>query len=776
MVWWWGQVVGLLDQLLLVCVWGWGVYGCVMVKEHGGQPGNGKLSVGQRDALVVELLDGGHVASLAVSFGVSVQYCYSLRRRERVKVGWLPQALSESYCQGPGCKKRISNRRVEQGSSTCCQKCANRLRTRREAPRKAAKGKAERARRVALELPLGVAVTARRGDTFRRIKARPDWVVLLLDGGVTHAYIAEQLGVSEASVSRSVASLREEAALSEAKASWEPSRFVSAMLPVGKLERVRELGPGGVGGAEFECLVDELVRAYAVFSRRFFLLEGKRPLVEEFHARWIRSILVAFATGGKQLILSPPRHGKSELLIRFTVWLISMFPNIRIMWVAANSDVAKLMLGAVKDHLTNNEDLIRAVLPPGDTFRPPRDSGKPWSAKEIKVAQQDHVGQKSSSMLALGRTSKILSRDVDILFVDDLEDFDTTREAAQREYSRNKFAEIGTRKEERTAWINIGSRQHPDDIPQQLMKMAHKDQSWNIIEDTAHADCQLDPEEIEGHDENGCVLFPAVRSYRWLMEKKTEMDALGIPGAYEMRYLNQPIPETGIVFHLDVIREKALNRSRGLGMEMLGSGRLIAGIDPASRGTQAAYAWHYTSQALSMVDLEIDEGGGFAGAHKLIHDWYHRYGIADWRYEDNSQQVEFFRDPRTKKLERDLGIIIRPVNTQSGNKHDPELGISSMAPWYEDGTIDLPYGTAEARKKVNMLLRQLELWTTDGVKRGKGRKTDIKMASWFPFPDIVKWGLEDRSVSLQSGYEASYPGINRFQSVPWADTAYPGGR
>ena len=40
------------------------------------------------------------------------------------------------------------------------------------------------------------------------------------------------------------------------------------------------------------------------------------------------------------MILSPPRHGKTELLIHFAVWRICKNPNIRIMWVGGNEDIA----------------------------------------------------------------------------------------------------------------------------------------------------------------------------------------------------------------------------------------------------------------------------------------------------------------------------------------------------------------------------------------------------------------------------------------------------
>ena len=76
--------------------------------------------------------------------------------------------------------------------------------------------------------------------------------------------------------------------------------------------------------------------------------------------------------------------------------------------------------------------------------------------------------------------------------------------------------------------------------------------------------------------------------------------------------------------------------------------------------------------------------------------------------------------------------------------------------------------------KTNMLLRQLELWTTDGVSNKKSL-TDIKMASWFPFPTIVKWGRGDRSVKLNIDPSSFFPGYGQNTQAPWGHTAYPGG-
>lgn len=674
-------------------------------------------------------------------------------------------------CALKGCTRRLSVSKVRRNAKYCCRdhasKAAQRAYQERQKAKKAAAKMVSAASDVSRE---------RKGDVYRWLMDPSNRVITdgLLAGSIEPSYAAHLIGCTTSAVSRALQAVRTTEAFEVEKAKWRRPWRVEAMLPVQKLSTLRTVPPDS---ETFDATVDELVRAYAVFSKYYFTLEGRRPIVKPFHMEWAKAIIKAYVTGSKQLILSPPRFGKSEMLVRFCVWFIAMDPDIRIGWFCASTDVAKLMLGAVRDHFENNERLIVDTLPPGDVYKPDRSSGKPWSNKEIKVRQQSHVGQKSSSLLALGRTSKFLSRDMDIIIIDDLEDFDSTREPAQREYSRNKLAEIGTRKEEHTAEIYIGSRQHPDDIPNHILSLAGSTLQWDMLVYSAHDEnCGNDPDEWDQHVD--CMLFPEVRTYRWLMEKKVEMDTLGIPHAFSMRYLNRPIPPEGQVFKIERIREH-VDRGRGIGLDGLPLGRLAAGLDPSARGIQAAFLWHYTPSTgtepvrLSMVDLDTEQSGGMAGAHRIMRHWHSLYGVNMWFYEDNSQQVEFFNDPRTRELANELGITIKPFRT-GRNKMDPELGISSMAPWYHDGRISLPYGTGEARKKVNMLLRQLELWTSEGVPNRR-HVTDIKMASWFPFPYFVALEKKHRAPTSITQKEGSYRGIERISEAPWGQTQYPTG-
>lgn len=700
------------------------------------------------------------------------------RNRQRDNVDRRKVPGLNRRCKNPACTKFVKGKRAKNKKIIYCSDACAKLMGGRQAN---AIREAKRDQKLLDESGNEASERFRRGEVYKRLSATGD-AEAIESGRVAASAIAELYDSTPASISRAMDAWRYEQAKSQEAEGFQWSWRIKALFPKEKVQRLREIGLNDPDHAEedeeFNRLADELTAAYVTFSRWYFKFKKKRVIVKDFHRKWVRAILVAYGTGGKLYILSPPRHGKSETLIRLFIWLVVMDPEIRIGWLASSKDIAKVMLGKVKNHLEFNEELIADTLPKGEAYKPKWGASKSWATYQFTVTQAPAFDQKSATMTAFGRTSKILSLDFDLLAVDDIEDFDTTRDADQRLYSKDKFLEFGTRKEEETAWFGIGSRQHEDDIPGPLLEAAQgaSGQSWKIIINSAHDEvgCTLDPEVVAGHDENGCVLFPEVRSYRWLMEKKEEEEQLlgGESGRYEMRYLNAPRPTTGLVFDMQKIK-KHLDRSRNLGVDELPTGKLIAGIDPASRGTQAAVLWHYANKTISLVDIETQEAGGFAGALRIMEEWHIKYGLTDWIYEDNSQQVEFFRDPRLLELKLKYGLTVRS-HTTGKNKQDPELGISAMAPMYHDGTINLPYGNAVTRKAVNVLLKQLRVWTTDGVVRKRG-KTDVKMAMWFPFPRLLRW-MRDREIQtvIPTPRHASYPDAYTGNSPMW-ETNYPGG-
>lgn len=169
------------------------------------------------------------------------------------------------------------------------------------------------------------------------------------------------------------------------------------------------------------------LKSFKKFRDRYFKTEqGVKYETPDFQDKWVMSIQKNIDEGGNLMILSPPRHGKTELLIHFAIWQICKNPNVRIMWVGGNEDIAKNAVGSVLEHLDSNQQLIEDFCGPGVTFRPKSRSGKNWSQTAFSVSTRTVTGIKSPTMVAVGKGGKILSRDCDLIIADDIEDFGST--------------------------------------------------------------------------------------------------------------------------------------------------------------------------------------------------------------------------------------------------------------------------------------------------------------------------------------------------------------
>ena len=120
---------------------------------------------------------------------------------------------------------------------------------------------------------------------------------------------------------------------------------------------------------------------------------------------------------------------------------------------------------SVMDTLDSNEKLKEDFCGPGGSFKPATRAGKMWSRNGFTVSTRTVSGIKSPTMIGIGRGGKILSRDCDIIIADDIEDHSSTMQPASRNNTKNWWTTtLGSRKEEHTAMVLIGSRQHPDDL------------------------------------------------------------------------------------------------------------------------------------------------------------------------------------------------------------------------------------------------------------------------------------------------------------------------
>lgn len=538
-------------------------------------------------------------------------------------------------------------------------------------------------------------------------------------GAVSPADVVAATGASKSNVSRWFAAWRED-------------------------ELGRRRRAGFSRSAEVEAVLAPTPEAFAEFRSRYFEDEWGVPYVTMgYHLAWIAALLTALLTGGRLMILSPPRHGKTQLLIHFCVWLIIRNPNIRLIWIGLNEDNAQEAVGAVRDILENHEKLRVEVLGPDRSWRPAAKTGKSWTDGKFTVATREGVGIKSPTMRAVGKRGKLLSKDADMAVLDDIQDREAYESPASREQDvRWVNTQVSSRKEAHTALLVIGSRQHHEDLYGKL----ETNPGWQHIIESAHSETCKIPVHVP-HGEHtyecedcakhvDCLLWPVKRTMAYLQDQRGAMDD---DLMFEMVYLNKTRPAGDRYVtqaEIDACKNPTrsvghwINRAEGTKQVVKPPGQLVAGLDPAYKGMQAAFLWSYEAGARRRWAMDVDNrpAGSTAGAREIIKDWFELYGCQLWIIEDNGFQGAMRQDPDLMRYCAEKGISVRGHFTDRMNKWDPNFGVPKQLEAFGLGQIDIPWGDEDTRSRFREAIKQWVNWDPDN----KAQKSDIVMAAWFP--------------------------------------------
>jgi len=440
----------------------------------------------------------------------------------------------------------------------------------------------------------------------------------------------------------------------------------------------------------------------------------------------------------------------TDLLGHFFIWMIIRNPNIRIMWIAGSQYYAERSVRQVQEELAQNDSLTR-FLKAGETFKPQRKGSETeWTNHSFVVATRTRTGIKSPTMRAIGRGGRILSGDADLICTDDIEDADSTVSPTTRQNTKNWAAlSVGTRKEAKTAWINIGSRQHADDIHNMFLQSS----AWTSIVESAHnIECSLpvhdtvpshhppECQECRRHDYHGCVLFPQLRNMWYLQDQRANM---GSDAIYEMNFLNMPRPMAATIFkkepiHACLNERRSLMKLDDIPIESEDGRRythLIAGLDPSDSGYQAAICWaiHSGTGKRFLVAGENQKGGGIPQARDTIQSWHEKLGVTHWVIEQNLYRGAIIEDELLNQYTAENGITLEGHQTYT-NKWDKYMGVTAMADLFSQGSIDLPYGSQETQTLIDEYIKQLLMFEDlrDQPKKTARYISDLVMASWFP--------------------------------------------
>ena len=666
----------------------------------------------------------------------------------------------------------------------CSQQCAEKMKWRR---RKVSGIQSDRVQRsleqvatVASHLDaLGARGSAphstrgRRGIVFQRLLEQ-DLFGQILAGQITVSGAAAAIGSSPSAVSNAVAAFKEIYDQATARGGWAPDRELLRRV----LGPPLELLPPPEAGKDHQKGLDALVEAFIAFRDRYFLTEKGEPyLTKDFHRRWVVAVIKAIFTGGQQLILSPPRQGKTDLMRHVCIWLICRDPNIRIMWVAGHQRLAETWLLSIMDELENNDALTEDLCGPGGSFKPQRSAGAMWARSAFTVALRTATGIKSPNMVAIGRGARgsIRSRDCDLIIVDDLEDQPSTLQEGSRQGTKDWWTvTVMSRKMKHTGIVFISNRVHPDDLAGNLLE----NDSWETVVETAHSlECPTDPSNEQAHVD--CMLFPELNPYSWLMLQQRSSPNRAL---FELMYLNVDLPEGLRIFQPEEFDQAKTLRVLGdIPSDVKDEDGekapvlLYAGLDPADTGYQASFLWAVTYHPFKMyvVDYENHRGGGLQAAHEQFKDWLALYDCRHWDIEEVGWQKAIRQSETIREWAKRNEVVLQGHETTAQNKWDPYYGVGAMSELFRDGQIDVPWGSPETIEKMALYRRQLIYFSSNAATKSRhartGYKSDILMASWFPWARTIRRQRKEWEAEIEREYDPSYPGYDlvAIEELPW---------
>lgn len=428
------------------------------------------------------------------------------------------------------------------------------------------------------------------------------------------------------------------------------------------------------------------------------------------------------------LVNTPPNHAKTQTIsVDWVVYQIAQDPDFRCIIVSETQDMAKKILVAIKDRLTNPawKKLQDEFAPPGG-WRP-RD--QEWSSLRIYVNGRTR-GEKDPTVEVLGVDSQIYGARADLIILDDIVTLKSSRTVGRRENLMTWIdQEVQTRLEPGTGRLFIvGTRVGPNDLYRALLKRDEEKGivHWTYLRQPAVLEYEDDPEEWE-------TLLPQ-RFDGWaLAELRDSMDT----ATWQLVYMQTQVNEM-MTFPEDAVMGCRAQGTVGppqphirpQGMDGL---YVVAGLDPASAGHTAIVVLGVDRHTKIRYVLDVINQAGMT-PHKLREHVRHlqdKYRIHEWRVEKNGLQTFISQDPEIRDTIFAGGGRLIEHQTTGNNKWDIDFGVASLAPLFL-GALTVPpkpliiIPDNGRHKGVRAMLDQLITWEPNT----KG-KTDVVMALWF---------------------------------------------
>jgi hypothetical protein len=456
------------------------------------------------------------------------------------------------------------------------------------------------------------------------------------------------------------------------------------------------------------------------------------------------------------LINCPPEHSKTiTLSIDYVTYRICREPNIQVIVVSKTQEMAKQFVYAIKQRLTHPRyKKLQDDFGPAGGYQ---GGSAVWQSSMVYLdGSSRDSGEKDPTLVALGIGGQIYGARAHLIILDDCivlansQQYEgqirwLQQEVLTRLGPGGKLIVAGTRVDSVDFYREL---RNPDRYPDgkspwtylaqpAVLEFHERAEDWVTLWPKSNIPWVGIPETLEDGSPNPDALPDAAGLYpRWDGKRLKARRGMLDPKTWSMVYMQADISATAI-FNSKSIRA-CMNGNRTVGVLRKGNKYhreqgmdglyVICSMDPAMSGETGSVvlAVDMQTQMRYVLDANRMPSPSPQQIKSLIRTWTEKYNPNCWVIEKNAFQLYLTRDEEIRSYLANRGVAMMEHYTGQ-NKIDPDFGVASVAPLFDEQLIELP--SSHNSEGVKALIEQLITWVP-GVK-GKDLKMDLPMALWF---------------------------------------------
>lgn len=404
------------------------------------------------------------------------------------------------------------------------------------------------------------------------------------------------------------------------------------------------------------------------------------------------------------LILLPPEHGKTTVVMEYLAYRIAMDETFRASMICSTQNQARKRIGAISRMLTDRHEYADLI----DTYGPFRSETradlKPWTADYFTHLRAP-AAQTDFTLQCLGWTGTTYGDRMDIIVYDDIATLKNQTPALIEAQWEKTWGENRSRIRKGGLFLVIGTHMREGDIYTVM-------QEKGFFSDVVVLPAIVREPGTKGDQDPGEALWEDGTSLAELLKLREDDARL-----FELMYQQNPLPSVGAIFPHDAI-ESCYDDKRKIGDIPEGS-IVVAGIDPsvsnytagvvfALKRTDSGEWMRYLVDVWREKNLTGDGGDNHIGVVDFIVELCRTYGVRILCVEDGAWMslINNAFTLRTKLY--DLGVTHIPI--KATEQTVGEEAIRQLAGLFTHRLISLP-GTTGAKAHLSVFVNELLTWT-----------------------------------------------------------------